>query len=108
MISESKLVGRKLYLKWGEHVYVAIEKVPEGDKKLLEMEMAGNPDIMLCNMYEDENGKLSEEILGPPAYSRAGHPLDMYFRNKEFWMTPSEALSMANPNDECETLNPKK
>ena len=108
MISESKLVGRKLYLKWNEHMYVAIEKVPVGDKKLLEMEMAGNPDIILCNMYEGTDGKLSEEILGPPVYSRAGHPLDMYFRNKEFWMTPSEALSMANPNDECETLNPEK
>lgn len=58
MISESKLVGRKLYLKWGEHTYVAIEKVPEGDKKLLEMEMAGNPDIILCNMYEGTDGKL--------------------------------------------------
>ena len=55
----NKLVGRKLYLKWGKCMYVAIEKVPVGDKKLLEMEMAGNPDIMLCNMYEDqETGKL--------------------------------------------------
>ena len=99
----NKLVGRKLYLKWGDHMYVAIEKVPEGDKKLLEMEIAGNPDIILCNMYEGTDGKLSEEMLGPPVYSRAGHPLDMYFRNKEFWMTPGEALSMADPNDECET-----
>ena len=89
-------------------MYVAIEKVPVGDKKLLEMEIAGTPDIMLCNMYKDADGKLSEEILGQPVYSRAGHPLDMYFRNKEFWMTPSEALSMANSNDECETLNPEK
>ena len=108
MISESKLVGRKLYLKWGEHTYVAIEKVPEGDKKLLEMEMAGNPDIILCNMYEGTDGKLQEEILGPPVYSGVGHPLDMYFRNKEFWMTPGEALSMADPNDKCETTNPEK
>ena len=108
MDSTNKLVGRKLYLKWGDHMYVAIEKMPTGDKKLLEMEMAGTPDIMLCNMYEDENGKLSEEILGQPVYSRAGHTLDMYFRNDEFWMTPGEALSMDNQNDECETANPEK
>ena len=104
----NKLVGRKLYLKWGKCMYVAIEKVPVGDKKLLEMEMAGNPEIMLCNMYEDADGKLSEEILGTPVYSGVGHPLDMYFRNKEFWMTPSEALSMADPNDECQQTNPEK
>ena len=89
-------------------MYVAIEKIPAGDKKLLEMEMTGNPEIMLCNMYEDEDGKLSEEILGQPANSMAGHPLDMYFRNDEFWMTTGEALSMADPNDECETTNPEK
>lgn len=101
MDSKSKLVGRKLYLKWGEHMYVAIEKVPVGDKKLLEMEMAGNPDIMLCNMYKDADGKLSEEILGQPIYSRAGHTLDMYFRNDEFWMTSGEA---SNSNNESHDL----
>ena len=99
MDSKSKLVGRKLYLKWGEHMYVAIEKIPAGDKKLLEMEMAGNPDIMLCNMYEDIDGKLSEEILGQPANSMIGSKIDMYFKNNEFWKTPGEALSMANQND---------
>ena len=99
MDSKSELVGRKLYLKWGEHMYVAIEKIPAGDKKLLEMEMAGNPDIMLCNMYEDSDGKLSEEILGPPANSTIGSKIDMYFKNNEFWMTHGEALSMANQND---------
>ena len=35
MDSKSKLVGRKLYLKWGEHMYVAIEKIPAGDKNFL-------------------------------------------------------------------------
>ena len=109
MISENKLIGRKLYLKWNEHMYVAIEKVPVGDKKLLEMEIAGNPEIMLCNMYENqETGKLSEEMLGQPANSTCGHRIDMYLGNKEFWMTPGEALSMVNSNDECETINPKK
>lgn len=97
MDSKSELVGRKLYLKWGEHMYVAIEKIPAGDKKLLEMEMAGNPDIMLCNMYEDADGKLSEEILGQPANSRTGHLISMYFKNNEFWMTPCE---VSNPNNE--------
>ena len=108
MDSKSELVGRKLYLKWGEHIYVAIEKIPAGDKKLLEMEMAGNPDIMLCNMYEDADGKLSEEILGQPANSRAGHLISMYFKNNEFWKTPGESLSMANQNDECEPINLEK
>ena len=36
MDSKSKLVGRKLYLKWDKHMYVAIGKIPAGDKKLLE------------------------------------------------------------------------
>ena len=108
MDSKSKLVGRKLYLKWGDHMYVSIEKIPAGDKKLLEMEMSGNPESMLCNVYEDADGKLSEEILGTPVYSRTGHPLDMYFRNDEFWMTPGEALSMADQNDECQPTNPEK
>ena len=93
MDSKSELVGRKLYLKWGEHMYVAIEKIPAGDKKLLEMEMAGNPDIMLCNMYEDIDGKLSEEILGPPANSMAGHQIDTYFTRDEFWKTPGETIN---------------
>lgn len=87
----NKLVGRKLYLKWGDHMYVAIEKIPAGDKKLLEMDMAGNPDIMLCNVYENgETGKLSEEILGPPSDSRSGFQIDMYFTRDEFWKTPGE------------------
>lgn len=89
----NKLVGRKLYLKWGDHMYVAIEKIPAGDKKLLEMDMAGNPDIMLCNVYENrETGKLSEEILGPPADSRSGFQIDMYFTRDEFWKTPGECF----------------
>ena len=93
----NKLVGRKLYLKWGKCMYVAIEKVPVGDKKLLEMEMAGNPEIMLCNMYEDqETGKLSEEIIGPPANSMAGHTIDMYFTRDEFWKTPGETINPEN------------
>ena len=97
MDSKSKLVGRKLYLKWGEHMYVAIEKIPAGDKKLFEMEMSGNPEIMLCNMYEDADGKLSEEILGTPANSMAGHRIETYFTHDEFWKTPGEA---SNPNNE--------
>ena len=97
MDSKSELVGRKLYLKWGEHMYVAIEKIPAGDKKLLEMEMSGNPEIMLCNMYEDEDGKLSEEILGEPANSMSGHQIDTYFTRDEFWKTPGETI---NPNNE--------
>lgn len=93
----NKLVGRKLYLKWGKCMYVAIEKVPVGDKKLLEMEMAGNPDIMLCNMYEDqETGKLQEEIIGPPVDSRSGYTIDMYFTRNEFWMTPGETINQEN------------
>lgn len=48
------------------------------------------------------DGKLSEEILGQPVYSRAGHTLDMYFRNDEFWMTPGEAL---NSNNESHGLD---
>lgn len=93
----NKLVGRKLYLKWGKCMYVAIEKVPVGDKKLLEMEMAGNPEIMLCNMYEDqETGKLSEEIIGPPVDSRSGYTIDMYFTRNEFWKTLGES---SNPNN---------
>lgn len=87
----TKLVGRKLYLRWSKHMYVSIEKIPAGDKKLLEMEMTGNPEIMLCNMYEDqETGKLSEEIIGPPVDSRSGYTIDMYFTRDEFWMTPGE------------------
>ena len=93
MDSKSKLVGRKLYLKWGEHMYVAIEKIPAGDKKLIEMEMSGNPEIMLCNMYEDENGKLSEEILGPPANSMTGYTIDVHFTDDGFWKTPGETVN---------------
>ena len=97
MDSKSKLVGRKLYLKWDKHMYVAIEKIPAGDKKLLEMEMAGNPEIMLCNMYEDADGKLSEEILGPPANTMCGYTIDVYLTHDGFWKTPGEA---SNPNNE--------
>lgn len=91
MDKNNRLVGRKLYLKWGDHMYVAIEKIPVGDKKLLEMDMAGNPEIMLCNVYEDKDtGKLSEEILGPPADSRSGFQIDTYFTRAEFWKTNNE------------------
>lgn len=87
-----KLVGRKLYIKWGEHMYVAIEKVPVGDKKLLEMELGGS-DMQLCNILEDENGQLHEEILGTPADGRTGFTIDHIFVNQGFWMTPGEAAS---------------
>ena len=62
-------------------------------QKLLEMEMSGNPDIMLCNMYEDADGKLSEEILGQPANSRAGHRIETYFTRDEFWKTHGETIN---------------
>ena len=88
----NKLVGRKLYIKWGEHMYVAIEKIPAGDKKLLEMELGGS-DMQLCNVVEDENGKLHEEILGAPANGKRGYTIDHIFVYPEFWMTPGEKKS---------------
>lgn len=91
--AKNKLVGRKLYLKWDKHMYVSIEKIPAGDKKLLEMEMSGNPEIMLCNIYEDADGKLSEEILGTPANSMSGHRIETYFTHDEFWKTPGETIN---------------
>lgn len=97
MDKNNRFVGRKLYLKWGEHMYVAIEKIPVGDKKLLEMDMAGNPEIMLCNVYEDKDtGKLLEEILGPPADSRSGFQIDTFFTRDEFWKTNNELNSSIN------------
>lgn len=91
-INASRLVGRKLYLRWSDHMYVAIEKIPDGDKKLVEMDIAGCPDIMLCNIYEDgKTGRLSEEILGRPSNDKTGYKIDTIFTNPEFWKTPVES-----------------
>lgn len=88
---DRKFIGRKLYMKWGKHLYVAIEKVPLGDKKLLEMELNGS-EMMLCNLYEDKNtGSIIEENLGAPSDDRTGFELSHIFVNQGFWMTPGEA-----------------
>lgn len=89
-----KFIGRKLYINWkngNNNMYVAIEKIPDGAKKLLEMEMAGNSHLMLCNVFEDENGKVVEENLGAPANTCSGYKIDHFFLDKSFWCTPGEA-----------------
>ena len=95
MESKKRLIGRKLYLHWKDDMYVAIEKVPAGSKKCLEIKshlMDKNcSGTMLCNMLEDENGNIEEEVLGAPAVENPGYTIDQIFVQRGFWMTPGEA-----------------
>lgn len=95
-IMEAKLIGRKLYIRWFDNGYVAVEKIPAGSKKLAEMAVADS-DLQLCNVLEDADGNKVEEILGAPAFNQSGYTIDVFFRDSRFWKTPGE---YADPNRE--------
>lgn len=92
-----KLVGRKLYMKWGDDknpdMYVAIEKIPDGSKKCAEIDLVSKEGLELCNVYENENGELEEEVLGAPALDQSGYMIKTFFTNSDFWKTYGEKLS---------------
>jgi len=84
------LIGRKLYIKWNKGMYIAIEKVPAGDKKVAELDCSSEEGLQLCNLYETDDGKIEEEILGEPLKNKSGFTIEHFFVNSDFWKTPGE------------------
>lgn len=91
-----KLLGRKLILNWG-NLKVEISKLPYGNgQKDSVFDLVGS-DVVLANVYEGEDGKIVDEVLGTPAGMNGdgtcleGRLIRDYFTRDEFWMTISEA-----------------
>lgn len=93
-----KFRGRKLILEWG-NLKIEVSKLPygkEGKDPLFKLH--GN-DVILANIYEDSNGKLFDEIIGPPAGPKGdgtcleGRRLEDYFINDEFWKAQNEVIN---------------
>lgn len=87
--------GRKLILHWGK-LKVEISKLPYGNGPKDPMFDLVGSEVLLANVYEDENGKLVDEILGVPAGPTGdgrcveGRTIQDYFTEDEFWRTPNE------------------
>ena len=90
-----KFRGRKLILDWGK-LKLEISKLPyKGTIKDLNFDLFKSP-VLLANVYEDENGHLVDEVLGPPAGINGnveGYRIGHYASDDEFWCTPGEAQS---------------
>ena len=87
--------GRKLIINWGK-LKVEISKLPYlNNVKSAIFDLAGS-DVVLANVYENENGLMEDEILGPPAGMNGdgtcieGRRIEDYFTGNEFWITPHE------------------
>ena len=88
-----KLRGRKLILEWGK-LKIEISKLPylDGKDKLM-FDLCGSG-VVLANVLEGPDGKLVDEILGPPAGCNGhveGYDIKQYLVDDSFWMTPGEA-----------------
>lgn len=95
-----KFRGRKLILNWGK-LKIEVSKLPylDGKDKLI-FDLFGS-DVLLANVYEDENGQLVDEILGKPIGVNGhveGYRIDNYVSDDVFWMTPAEADAELNNN----------
>ena len=91
-----KLRGRKLILEWGK-LKIEISKLPYGDKPKDPVFGLCGSDVVLANVLEGPDGKLVDEILGPPAGFKGdgtcleGRTIQDYFTSDEYWMTVGEA-----------------
>ena len=91
-----KLRGRKLILEWGK-LKIEISKLPYGDKPKDPLFGLCGSDVVLANVLEGPDGKLVDEILGPPAGFKGdgtcleGRTIQEYFTSDDYWMTVGEA-----------------
>ena len=87
-----KLRGRKLILEWGK-LKIEISKLPYLDSKdKLVFDLFGS-DVLLANVYEGPDGKLTDEILGSLVGCNGhveGYTIQQYLIDDGFWMTPGE------------------
>ena len=91
-----KLRGRKLILEWGK-LKIEISKLPYGNgPKDPVFGLCGSP-VVLAKVLEGPDGKLVDEILGPPAGFKGdgtcleGRTIQEYFTSDDYWMTVGEA-----------------
>ena len=93
--AERKFRGRKLILDWGK-LKLEISKFPYiGTIKDPNFELFGS-EVLLANVYEDEDGKLVDEVLGTPLGVNGhveGYRIENYASDDVFWCTPKEAQS---------------
>lgn len=96
MNEDRKFRGRKLVLEWGK-LKIEISKLPylDGKDKLM-FDLFGS-DVLLANVYEGQDGKLVDEVLGAPAGPNGdrtcldGRTIEEYLTNDAYWMTVGEA-----------------
>ena len=87
-----KLRGRKLILEWGK-LKIEISKLPYRDKPKDPVFGLCGSDVVLANVLEGPDGKLVDEILGPPAGFKGdgtcleGRTIQEYFTSDDYWMT---------------------
>lgn len=72
---------------------IEISKLPylDGTDKLI-FDLFGSK-VLLANVYEGPDGKLTDEILGSPAGCNGhveGYNIQQYLVDDGFWMTPGE------------------
>lgn len=101
-----KMIGRKLYLAWGDNTVVAIEKLsisPEafGMKKPSEIEIGdkeGEDYACLADVM-DVFGERQELNLRPPVNpSHAGATIDRFFCDQGNWIDEKDAAFLEKNN----------
>jgi len=101
MNEDRKFRGRKLVLEWGK-LKIEISKLPylDGKDKLM-FDLFGS-DVLLANVYEGQDGKLVDEVVGTPAGPKGdgtcldGRTIEEYLTNDTYWMTVGEAKGGLN------------
>ena len=90
---KKKLIGRKLILNWSSEgkpdlVIELTKKVRGTEKEKALFELFGT-NVVLANVYEDENGKVVDEPLGKPEGMHDGHVegyrIERYMVENGFW-----------------------
>ena len=93
-----KFRGRKLILEWGK-LKIEISKLPYGKAGKDPLFELHGSDVILANVYEDSNGKLFDEIIGPPAGPQGdgtcleGRTIQDYLMYDEFWRAQNEVIN---------------
>lgn len=95
--NEYKFAGRKLYIKWGSkrapNLVIALEKRPISCN---EVEFAlYDTEMLLCDVYENEQGITREISIGKPVDSRTGFEIDHYLTCDQCWAVNEDEIENA-------------
>lgn len=94
---QKTFIGKTLKLKWEDdkvkNRILCIQNLVCPTKELSDFALYGNPDMLLYNVFEDENGNRIEDLAGTPIKNFGGFEIQEYIQDEAYWHTPNEQVN---------------